>query len=126
MKRKRFIIVIAVVVIISNLPVINTEILMKIDSGHFRYANNDASFTYLQHFDVFVPWMSAAGVRGFIENTRPTQQNMEVFRLYKINPLCFWRWRYYLMVSIQFNYKSWDEIEPNRVPFVPNNKWQKF
>ncbi|GHE45569.1 hypothetical protein GCM10017764_31010 [Sphingobacterium griseoflavum] len=98
----------------------------EIDKDHFRYANADASFTDIEHFDWMRPWMNEWVVRGFMESQRPTQQHMEVFRLYKINPLCFWRWRYYILVSGKFKYKSWQEIEPNRVPFVDNNKWQDF
>ncbi len=126
MKRKWILIFASIIIFIPNLPVIGTTIIRKIDSDHFRYSNANASFTDIEHFDWMRPWISEWTVWAFIENTRPEARNMEVFRLYRINPLCFWRWRYYLMVSRKFGYKSWDKIEPNRVPFVPNNKWQDF
>lgn len=126
MKKKKIILAIIIILLVVNLPVINTEILRKVDAGHFRYSNNDASFTSIQYLDIFSPWIDEWTVWSFISSTRPAARNMEVFRLYKINPLCFWRWRYYILVSRKFRYKSWKEIEPNRVPFVPDNKWQHF
>ncbi|GHE45563.1 hypothetical protein [Sphingobacterium griseoflavum] len=126
MKKKRLAIAAIIVIAFTNLPVVSTTIMGELDKDRFRYANNDASFTYIQEFDILRGWISQWTVWGFIESQRPTQEHMEVFRLYKINPLCFWRWRYYILVSRKFRYKSWQEIEPNRVPFVDNNKWQDF
>lgn len=126
MKRKGWLIFVSIVIIIPNLPVIGTGIMDKIDSDHFRYSNNDASFTQVEDFDIKRPWMNEWVVWGFIERTRPEARNMEVFRLYKINPLCFWRWRYYILVSRKFRYKNWERIERDRVPFIPNNMWQDF
>lgn len=126
MKKKWILITALIIVIITNLPIIGTEIMGKIDRNHFRYSNADASFTDIEHFDWMRPWMNEWVVWGFIEAQRPEARNMEVFRLYKINPLCFWRWRYYILVSRKFKYKSWKEIEPNRAPLVPDNMWQDF
>jgi len=127
MKRKLIIASIVLVLAIPNTPIIGTEILYRIDEGYFRYANNDASLTVVEHIDIFSPWMNKWVTWGFIEDQRPTSENMEVFRLYRINPLCFWRWRYYLIVSRHFDYKSWKDIEPNRVPYDPENfRWQRF
>lgn len=126
MKKKWIALTMIIVIIVSNLPVISTALMEKIDGDHFKYANSDASFTSIQPLDIMHPWMNEWVVWGFIEDYRPTQENMEVFRLYRINPLCFWRWRYYLLVSRKFAYKSWKDIEPNRTPYVSDNKWQHF
>lgn len=126
MKNKWILITVSIIIIVSNLPVISTTLMGEIDGHHFRYANADASFTLIQDFDIFRGWISERTVWGFIEAERPEMRNMEVFRLYKINPLCFWRWRYYILVGRKFKYKSWEEIEPNRTPQIPGNMWQKF
>ncbi|MFD2594017.1 hypothetical protein [Sphingobacterium griseoflavum] len=126
MKKKRIFITVAIIIAVSNLPVVSTVLMEKIDKDRFRYSNNDASFTSIQPLDILRPWMDDWVVQGFIESQRPTQENMEVFRLYKINPLCFWRWRYYILVSRKFRYKSWQEIEPHRTPFKGISRWQKF
>jgi len=124
---KRKLIITSIVIAVPNIPVIGTDlILKKIDGDHFRYANNNASFTSVEYIDSFSPWMDKWVMWFFIEDQRPTSQNMEVFRLYKINPLCFWRWRYYIGISRHFGYKSWKDIKPNRVPYDPENHWQDF
>lgn len=126
MKKKIIIGIVLSVLVIPNTPVIGTEILKAIDGDHFRYANANASFTGIEYMDVFHPWMSKWVTYGFIEATRPQMANMEIFRLYRINLLCFWRWRYYLTVSRYFAYRDWEKIRTNRVSFKPSNKWQNF
>ncbi|WP_312716905.1 hypothetical protein [Sphingobacterium multivorum] len=126
MKRKFITGIILSVLVIPNTPVIGTEILKAIDGDHFRYANANASFTSIQYIDTYTPWMSKWVTYGFIYDTKPEMVNMEIFRLYRINPLCFWRWRYYLTVSKNFEYRDWEKIKPNRVPFKQLNRWQDF
>ena len=112
---------------LPNLPVVGTIILAEIDQGYFRYANADGSYTGIEHIDIFSPWKDKTLSYYFSEATRPKAANMEIYRLYKINPLCFWRWRYYLTVSRHFNYRNWDEIKKNRtIPPSVNTRWQKF
>ena len=126
MKKRTLMILLGSIIIFSNLPIVNTEVLKLTDSNNFRYSNNNATFTYIENFDIFRNWISDEVVFNFISQTRPELHNMELYRLYRINPLCFWRWRYYLSVSFQFKYKSWDDIKYDREPFKPNNMWQKF
>lgn len=56
----------------------------------------------------------------------PKSENTEMYRLYRMNPLYFWRWSYYLIVSKDFKYKDWKEIESNRIPYDPDNVGQQF
>lgn len=129
MKRavKLFIKLFIVIVIVVNLPIINKDVLHSLDSESFKYANNDASFTDSQHFGFKDSYMSQEIQERWVNETNPEPINREIFRLYKINPLCFWRWNYYIFSSLSFKYKSWSEIEPNRVPRDPENfVWQHF
>ncbi|AYZ36179.1 hypothetical protein EGY07_11600 [Chryseobacterium indologenes] len=126
MKRKFIIGIVLSVLVIPNTPIIGTEIVKAIDGDHFRYANANAAFTSIDYMEVYQPWISKWTTFGFIHDTKPEMVNMEIFRLYRINPLCFWRWRYYLTVSKNFEYRDWEKIKPNRVPFKPLNKWQDF
>lgn len=123
--KKKVIIWVLVVIIFSNLPLINKEILRIVDREHFRYSNEDASFTRKDYFD----FKSGVGSKTLDQESiriSLKSSDEEVYRLYRINPLCFWRWTHYLMVSKQYKYKSWEEIEPNRVPYDPNSPVQKF
>ncbi len=111
MKRKLIKWSILFILALPNLPVVGTIILAEIDQGYFRYANADGSYTGIEHIDIFSPWKDKTLSYYFSEATRPKAANMEIYRLYKINPLCFCRWRYYLTVSRHFTYRNWDEIK---------------
>ncbi|WP_164111664.1 MULTISPECIES: hypothetical protein [Sphingobacterium] len=85
MKKRAIVITVFVFLVVVNLPVINTEILRKVDSNHFRYSNADASFTYVQYLDILQPWISEWTVKGFISDQHPSEENKELFRIYRIN-----------------------------------------
>lgn len=122
----RFIYVYLIVGFISNLPFVNGYILHRVDSDVFKYSNADASYTRHETFGFKSTPISLKSIDRYIEEFRPEKRNQKVYRLYRINPLCFWRWSHYLLTSIDFDYKSWREIEPNRVPYNPENRCQKF
>jgi hypothetical protein len=127
MKRKLIRGSILFILALPNLPVVGTAILGEIDQGYFSYSNVDGTYTGIQHIDIFSPWMNKTVAYYFTEDTRPKAANMEIYRLYTINPLCFWRWRYYFTVSRHFTYRNWDEIKKNRsTPPALNSRWQKF
>ncbi|WP_156307440.1 hypothetical protein [Sphingobacterium endophyticum] len=126
MKWKTILIIITILNI-SNLPIINKNILLVADGQNpFRYSNSNASYTKEDTFGFKDLFINDWSINRFIEEARPSKENQQIFRLYKINPLCFWRWSYYISISRKFPYKSWDEIEPKRVPFDAENMWQEF
>ena len=116
----------SMIVVIANLPVINKQLLHALDQNHFRYSNLNASFTDEESFEFKDGYISDWPIERFIKETHPSTENRTVYRLYRINPLCFWRWNYYLSISNDFKYKDWKEIEKNRVPYDQNNMWQRF
>jgi len=127
MKWKFIFVTLAIVVIIVNLPIINKNILLMIDGNNpFRYSNSNASFTREESFEFKDSYLTNWSINRFIEETKPSDEDKQVFRLYKINPLCFWRWSYYISISRDYKYKSWDDIGLNRVPYDPENMWQDF
>ena len=126
MKWKPILIVLSVIVIITNLPIINKNFMLLFDGpGRLRYANADASCTVIQRFGFKNGNVNARLMKYFIEE-HPSQKSSTLYRLYRINPLCFWRWSYYLFTSLDFEYKLWKEIEPHRLPYDPENRWQHF
>lgn len=125
--KKKIIIWSGVIIIISNLPIVNEWVLRDLDPKYFQYSNADASLTKEDCFFLRSNLLSKEFFEKLIEiNLDPTENNMEVFRLYRINPLCFWRWKYYWTISREFRYKSWKEIEQNRVPYATDNPFQDF
>lgn len=72
------------------------------------------------------PSISQWAIDQYIADTHQEKKNQQVYRLYRINPLCFWQWSHYLITSRDFDYKSWKEIESNRIPYHPENRYQDF
>jgi len=117
-KTKAIVITATVVILVSNMPFINSILLHTLDKGKIRYSNADGSFTYIDRFEFLAGMYTKSD----------TEEIGEIYRLYRLNPLYFWRWSFYLMVSKDFRYKNWEkDIEPNRVPYDPENfSWQRF
>ena len=127
MKWKWLVITFIVAVVVTNFPLYNKSFLLMFDGeGHFRYANADATFTRAQRLGFKDGFLTDRLANNFIEETQPAIENRQIYRLYRINPLCFWRWYYYIFIARNFEYKSWEEIEPHRVPYDPENRWQDF
>ncbi|MFD1164496.1 hypothetical protein ACFQ2C_02645 [Sphingobacterium daejeonense] len=119
--------ILVTIVIIVNLPIVNKNVLLMMDGNNpFKYSNSNASFTQQESFAFKDPYLTYWSINRFIEETHPSNENKQVYRLYKINPVCFWRWSYYISISRNYKYKSWNEIEKNRVPYNQENMWQDF
>jgi len=127
MKWKFILVTIIIIVIIVNLPIVNKNVLLMMDGNNpFKYSNSNASFTQQESFAFKDSYLTNWSINRFIEETNPSNENKQVYRLYKINPVCFWRWSYYISISWNYKYKSWNEIEKNRVPYNQENMWQDF
>jgi hypothetical protein len=122
----RFIYVYLIAGFISNLPFVNSYLLHRFDGDLFKYSNANASFTLHEIFDFKFSPISQRLIDRYIAEFHPDKKNQQVYRLYRINPLCFWRWSHYLITSRDYEYRSWKEIEPNRVPYDPENRYQDF
>ncbi|MBB2950657.1 hypothetical protein [Sphingobacterium sp. JUb56] len=113
MKKKTILALIISILLIPNLPFINKFIAHRLDEGHFTYANLDGSYVITQDFSFKSPGFSTFGFNEFIKETSPAKENRKLYRLYKINPLCLWRWKNYLVNSIHFEYMDWKVFERN-------------
>jgi len=112
-------ITVTVIVLVFNIPIFHYLPLSILDKGKIRYSNADGTYTHIERFDYL------SGI--FTNEDRSREENEEVFRLYRLNPLYFWRWSFYLIVSKDFRYKNWErDIEPNRVPYDSKNTGQDF
>ena len=113
MVRKIILIALAAMIVIPNLPFIGKDIQHWLDDGYFRYSNLDGSYTMTQSFHFKSPGFSTFGFEQWIKETAPAVENRKLYRLYKINPLCFWRWSNYIRQSVHFDYMAPDVIEKN-------------
>ncbi|WP_155860280.1 hypothetical protein [Chryseobacterium sp. UNC8MFCol] len=113
MMRKAIIIVLTTMIVVPNLPFIGKDISHRLDEGYFRYSNLDGSYTITQDFNFKSPGFSALHFEQWIKRTSPSEENRKLYRLYKINPLCFWRWSNYLRHGVHFDYMDPSVIEQN-------------
>lgn len=130
MSKKTIIILVICVLAFPNLPFINKYIALKVDSDYYRYSNKDGSYTFRQDFSFKSPGFSTFGFQRFVKETSPSNENRTLYRLYKINPLCFWRWKKYIVESRHIGYIDWKEIEQRRnitnKGTVELSNWQDF
>ncbi len=129
--KKRTVVVLAICVLaLPNLPFINKYIAVQIDGDYYRYSNRDGFYTYLQDMSFKSPGFSTRGLERFSEQTSPPREDRTLYRLYHINPLCFWRWHKYVVEGRHFDYMDWEEIEKRRDLANKGNtklsKWQDF
>ncbi|MCT1531519.1 hypothetical protein M3B46_10975 [Sphingobacterium daejeonense] len=113
MKKKIFFLI-GILLILINAPILNNFILYHTDNNTFKYSNLNGTFTCIDRFGFKVPGLTDLAFDLFVKETNQDKKDSELFRLYKINPLCFWRWNYYLTKSLSYKYKDWDEIASSK------------
>jgi len=130
---KKIIYFVLTVLIVSNLPVFTHYIAYKVDNNYYQLSNYNGSFTAIITFGFKDGGWSGiyTGFDGFISETNPPSRSRIMYRIYRINPLCFWRWYHYFMMSRHFPYMDWEEIKNRRgYDKMPreqlNNRWQNF
>ncbi len=113
MKRKKILIVLAVIVIGSNLFPFTALLKIFVDEKHYRYSNYNGSltFTVFSHRD----FEMLKRRHKDCQLSRPNLKDKELYRLFNKNPLAFWRWRsYFFDKEYKIPYKNWEEIKKIR------------
>jgi|GEM_PF-2295733 len=98
MKKKIFFLI-GILLILINAPILNNFILYHTDNNTFKYSNLNGTFTCIDRFGFKDPGLTDLAFDLFVKETNQDKKDSELYRLYKINPLCFWRWNYYLTKS---------------------------
>mgnify|MGYP000856618432 CR=1 FL=1 len=111
---KKIFFLIGILLILINAPILNNFILYHTDNNSFKYSNLNGTFTCTDRFGFKDPGLTDLAFDLFIKETNQDKKDSELFRLYKINPLCFWRWNYYLTKSLNYKYKDWDKIASSK------------
>lgn len=111
--KKWWVISIIMIVILSNLPPLKPYFRFFLDENHYRYSNETGSFTFVEFKAHDIKMMNRRFDR--YKSTSPAAHDTIVYRLFKKNPLSFWRWSGYMFDSrYKLPYKSWDEIKKVR------------
>ncbi len=113
-------------IILSNVPPVKYVFRLLFDEYHYRYSNQSGSLTYVE--------FKAHDIRGLYRKVNsyktafPHASDTVVFRLYKRNLLCFWRWGEYIYDSrYKIKYKNWETIKALRgYDLQYSNNWQDF
>lgn len=113
-KRRKFLITIVVVIILSNTWPFSAILKIMVDGDmYYRYSNFDGSNTSYE----FKSWTfeMAKSQQERCIKSHPEQKDKNLYRLFKINPFAFWRWKLYLFDErYKLPYKDWGEIERKR------------
>lgn len=109
MKKKKILLVIITVVIVSNIFPITGVFSFLLDQKHYRYSNYNGSATFYEFMerDFEMAKRSHLGCLSY----RPDLKDKKMYRLFSKNPLAFWRWRlYFFDKRYKLPYKKWEEI----------------
>lgn len=127
--KKLILVLVTILIVISNLPFVKE--MAGINFDYYRYSNYDGSITVHEIFSQNRV-MSKKFALGEIDNKEylvrfPMQEDRIIFRLFKINPLCFWRWGEYIYDwRFRLPYKSWNEIYKKRGKLKLRTNSQEF
>ena len=117
---------ITLLIILSNLPPLKHILGLAIDEYHYRYSNINGSLTYVEFkaHDIKGMYRSLSSYKTHFPNANDTI----MYRLYKRNLLCFWRWGEYIYDQrYKLPYKRWTEIRKRRgYDLEYSNNWQDF
>jgi len=109
----------------------------------YQYSNADGTFTKINYkgfkFRAYPSYHYLSLYKSYQDGAEPIGKRLRkdypnadtvVYRLFWKNPLCFWRWYWYLTDELEqynFPYKSWNEIKKRRPKnFKRMEKWQDF
>lgn len=139
------------IILISNVYPINNWVDTFLDENHYAYSNGDGTVTHIYNafkdgefnvphdlstarLDPRQPRMDTTG--GLVELPAGTllrrsypDADTTMYRLFRKNPLTFWRWKYYIIGNEKYDYpyRNWHDILSKR-PFKKpeNSTFQEF
>ncbi|WP_316794733.1 hypothetical protein [Pedobacter frigoris] len=112
--RKKILIIIGCIIILSNIPPISALIQISVDERYYRYSNYNGTMTFTQFMSRNFEMMKNRHNSCLL--ARPNLKDKQVYRLFTKNPFAFWRWRlYFFDERYKLPYKDWKEIEKVRV-----------
>jgi hypothetical protein len=108
---KKYILILVVLVVLSNLPFINFFLIED-----FSYSNVDRSFTYNENGTKGLNYISVikAYTVFLCQNPSKDQGDNRLFRTFTIKPWRFWEWREMILHSDRFSLPYKDPVESNR------------
>lgn len=115
--KKTIIIFLSIILIFSNLTTFQE--LSGINKGYYRYSNLTGTITSQEIFRQgrVLKKEFAQGKRDLTElkKLHPEIKDFQLYRLFKMNPLKFWRWAEYIYDwRYRLPYASWEDIEKTR------------
>ena len=123
---KPWIFAITLIILLTNLPPLKWLVSLVVDENHYCYSNNNGSFTFAE-FKARDRAMMYRRYTPFRE-THPELPDTNLYRLFKRDLFCFWRWGEYFYDSrYKLPYKNWKGIKRKRgYDLQYSNSWQDF
>jgi len=138
MKKRKGKIILSVLVVLfivlCNTYLVRDLIDLSFHPNYYRYSNYNGSFT-AQNIQLGILTNSKHGIetrfKSFIEETDPPPEDRQLYRLFRRNPLYFWRWySYFTDERYDLPYMNWKEIRARRGYDKKNSdtweNWQSF
>lgn len=110
-----------VIIIFSNFLPMDRAFL---DGSNYSYSNKDGSVTFTEFKGRDFEMMKRK-VESYSQKTGNTDTT--IYRLFKRNPLTFWRWgNYFISKRYRLPYKDWSEIKAIRGEIENKTGFQDF
>jgi hypothetical protein len=131
LRRKTILSYTGLFLIMINLPI--TKEFAGINRGYYRYSNLAGTLTRYevlsQNRIISQEYVRDIGSSERFRNQYPGTNDTTIYRLFKINPLKFWRWGEYIFNwRYRLPYTDWKKIEARRGHGILkySNSFQEF
>lgn len=118
-RKKTVILIVLAFILVANWPLVKN--VTGLNDGYYRYSNQSGTYTALETPIQNRMYKKPPGGRWIINAPNwysckaMPQTDTVVYRLFKINPLKFWRWGEYIFDwRYRMPYENWEEIEKRR------------
>lgn len=111
---------------LSNLPPGKWILDLAIDEYHYRYSNNNGTLTYVEYKSHDTKGL-LRGLNSY-KKSFPESKDTIIYRLFKKDILCFWRWGDYIFDKrYKIPYRNWKKIVKERgYKLKYSTNWQDF
>ena len=111
-KNIKIILIIIGIIIVYNIYPFVWLFKNFVDERHYRYSNYNGSNTFTEFMSRNFEMMKSVHKNCLLNHPK---KDKNIYRLFKKNPLAFWRWRlYFFDERYKLPYKDWEEIKKVR------------
>lgn len=116
-----------IILVVTNLPPVNSVLIISFDAEIYRYSNFYGSFTFQENLFKNTSYEQCCGVYDDFLSTRPNVSDKKLYRLFKINPFAIWRWRQYIFEDrYHIPWLDWEKVVEKRGEILNSTPYMDF